>query len=76
MHPITPPTYQPYRWASVDFTIGLRPVRKSEWIQFSPRHADNMREKRSRLRAQRDRYYRTLPESLNAQRSPARLRFV
>ena len=67
-HPITPPTYQPYRWASVDFTIGLRPVRKSEWIQFSPRHADNMREKRSRLSAQRDRYYRTLPESLNAQR--------
>jgi len=67
-HPTAPPPYQPYRWASVDFTIGLRPVRKSDWIQFSPRHADNMREKRSRLSAQRERYYRTLPESLPAQR--------
>jgi len=66
--PIQPPAYQPYRWASVDFTIGLRPVRKSEWIQFSPHHADNMRAKRSRLGAQCDRYYRTLPESLHAQR--------
>ena len=66
--PMTPPAYQPYRWASVDFTIGLRPVRKSEWIQFSPHHADNMREKRRRFSAQRERYYRTLPESLPAQR--------
>jgi len=66
--PSESPAYQPYRWASVDFTIGLRPVRQSEWIQFSPRHADNMREKRSRLTAQGDRYYRTLAESLNAQR--------
>ena len=62
------PAYQPYRWASVDFTLGLAPVRNSEWIQFSLRHADNMREKRSRMSAQRDRYYRTLPESLPAQR--------
>ncbi len=61
------PAYQPYRWASVDFTIGLRPVRKSDWIQFSARHAENMRAKRSRLSAQRERYYRTLPESLPAQ---------
>ena len=67
-HPTAPPAYQPYRWAGVDFTIGLRPVRNSDWIQFSPRHADNMREKRSRLSAQRERYYRTLPESLPAQR--------
>jgi hypothetical protein len=62
------PAYQPYRWASVDFTLGLDPVRNSEWIQFSPRHADNMREKRGRLSTQSDRYYRTLPESLPAQR--------
>jgi hypothetical protein len=67
-HPIKSPAHQPYRWASVDFTIGLRPVRHSDWIQFSLRHVDNMREKRSRLSAQRDRYYGTLPESLNAQR--------
>jgi Haem-dependent oxidative N-demethylase, alpha subunit-like len=67
------PAYQPFRWASVDFTIGLRPVRKSEWIQFSSRHADHMREKRSRLSAQRDRYYRTLPESLPAQRELRKL---
>ena len=67
-HSVKPPTYQPYRWASVDFTLGLAPVRRSEWIQFSPRHADNMREKRSRLSAERDRYYRTLPASLDAQR--------
>jgi hypothetical protein len=67
-HPVKSPAYQPYRWASVDLALGLGPVRKSEWIQFCPRHADNMREKRSRLSAQRDCYYRTLPESLNAQR--------
>jgi dimethylamine monooxygenase subunit A len=66
--PAKSPAYQPYRWASVDFTLGLGPVRKSEWIQFSPRHADNMREKRGRLSAQFDRYYRTLAESVNAQR--------
>jgi hypothetical protein len=67
-HPVKSPRYQPYRWASVDFTLGLAPVRNSDWIQFSPRHADNMREKRSRLSTQPDRYYRTLPESLTAQR--------
>lgn len=61
------PAYQPYRSASVDFTLGLSAVRKNEWIQFSPRHTDNMREKRERLSAQCERYYRTLPESLNAQ---------
>jgi dimethylamine monooxygenase subunit A len=66
--PAKSPAYQPYRWASVDFTLGLGPVRTSEWIQFSPRHADNMREKRGRLSEQFDRYYRTLPESVNAQR--------
>jgi len=62
------PAYQPYRWAGVDFALGLRPIRMSEWIQFSPRHAGNMSEKRARLGAQRDQYYRTLPESLEAQR--------
>ena len=66
--PAKSPAYQPYRWASVDFTLGLGPVRKSEWIQFSPHHAENMREKRSRLTAHCDRYHRTLLESLNAQR--------
>ena len=60
--------YQPYRWATVDFALGLRPTRMSEWIQFSPRHGGNMREKRRRLSAQCDRYYRALPESLFAQR--------
>jgi dimethylamine monooxygenase subunit A len=67
-HSIKSPVYQPYRWASVDFTLGLGPVRKGDWMQFSPRHVDNMREKRSRLRAQPDHYYRALPESLHAQR--------
>jgi len=66
--PFELPRYQPYRWASAAFTIGLRPTRASEWIQFSPRHADNMLEKRRRLREECARYYRTLPESQPAQR--------
>lgn len=66
--PVDLPRYQPYRWASAGFTIGLRPVRASEWIEFSPCHADNMREKRRRLREECAQYYRTLPESRQAQR--------
>ncbi|HVO46263.1 MAG TPA: DUF3445 domain-containing protein [Steroidobacteraceae bacterium] len=62
------PAYQPFRWASADFTLGLRSTRLSEWIQFSPRHADNMREKRKRLHDHTASYYRALPESLEAQR--------
>lgn len=58
---------QPWRWASADFSLGLRAVRPGEWIQFSDSHALNMREKRARLAAEGGRYYRTLPESLAAQ---------
>ena len=65
---VAAPAYQPFRWASVDFTLGLRSTRLSEWIQFSPHHADNMRVKRKRLHDHTASYYRTLPESLEAQR--------
>lgn len=58
------PAYRPYRWATVDFSLGLRPARPAGWIEFTAEHEANMREKRARLAADGARYYRALPESL------------
>ena len=62
------PLYRPYRWASADFQLGLRPIRPGTWILISPDHAETMRQKHDRLDRSRSHYYRTLPESLPAQR--------
>lgn len=62
------PLYRPYRWASADFQLGLRPIKPGTWILISADHAELMREKHDRLDRFRSYYYRTLPESLPAQR--------
>jgi len=69
-HPaaIDRPLYRPYRWASADFQLGLRPIRPETWILVGADHAQIMRQKHDRLNRSRPYYYRTLPESLPAQR--------
>jgi len=62
------PLYRPYRWASADFQLGLRPIRPGTWILISADHAQIMPQKHDRLNRFRPYYYRTLPESLPAQR--------
>jgi hypothetical protein len=62
------PLYRPYRWAAADFQLGLRPIRPETWIQIGADHAQIMRQKHERLNRFRPYYYRTLPESLPAQR--------
>jgi hypothetical protein len=62
------PLYRPYRWAAADFQVGLRPMKPDQWILIDSSHADVMREKRARLAAFPNLYYRALPSSLAAQR--------
>ena len=62
------PLYRPYRWAAVDFQLGLRPIRPEYWILIGAGHAEMMRQKCERLDDHRRFYYRTLPDSLPAQR--------
>jgi hypothetical protein len=62
------PLYRPYRWASADFQLGLRPIRPENWILIGADHVEMMRQKHDRLNRFRPYYYRTLPESLPAQR--------
>jgi len=62
------PLYRPYRWASADFQLGLRPIRPESWILIGAEHAEIMPQKHDRLNRFRPDYYRTLPESLPAQR--------
>ena len=62
------PLYRPYRWASADFQLGLRPISPESWILIGADHAEIMRQKHDRLNRFRPHYYRTLAESLPAQR--------
>ena len=62
------PLYRPYRWAAADFQLGLRPIRPENWILIGAEHAEMMRQKCERLDNHRRFYYRTLPNSLPAQR--------
>jgi len=62
------PLYRPYRWASADFQLGLRPITPESWILIGADHAEIMRQKHDRLNRFRPYYYRTLTESLPAQR--------
>ncbi|HEV7432036.1 MAG TPA: DUF3445 domain-containing protein [Steroidobacteraceae bacterium] len=63
-----PPFYRPYCWAAADFQLGLRPIHPTRWILMEADYAANMREKRERLAAYPQQYYRTLQSSLPAQR--------
>ncbi len=62
------PAYRPYRWAAADFQLGLRRIRPESWILLGAEHASMMQQKRARLDDHRSFYYRTLPQSLPAQR--------
>ena len=62
------PLYRPYRRAAADFQLGLRPMRPESWILIGAGHSEFMRQKRERLDGHRQFYYRTLPDSLPAQR--------
>jgi hypothetical protein len=62
------PAYCPYRWAAVDFQLGLRRIRPESWILIGAEHAEMMDQKRVRLDKHQSHYYRSLPESLAAQR--------
>jgi len=61
------PVYRPYRWAAADFQLGLRPIKPNQWILIGTDHERIMREKRERLAAFPQLYYRTIPASLGAQ---------
>jgi hypothetical protein len=61
------PAYRPYRWATVDFQLGLRPIKPAQWMLLEPDYAAVMREKRARMADFPELYYRTLPSSLAAQ---------
>jgi dimethylamine monooxygenase subunit A len=62
------PLYRPYRWATADFQLGLRPMRPEAWILVGAEHADMMKQKRERLDRHPAFYYGSLPDSLPAQR--------
>ncbi len=61
------PAYRPYRWATVDFQLGLRPIKAAQWMLFEADHDATMQEKRARMAQYPELYYRTLPGSLVAQ---------
>ena len=62
------PAFRPYRWAAVDFQLGLRPIKHNQWMLLEPDYTATIREKRARMAAYPGLYYRTLPSSLAAQR--------
>jgi dimethylamine monooxygenase subunit A len=61
------PWYRPYRWATTDFQLGLRPIKATEWLLLDADHAATMREKRARMDGDPHLYYRALPGSIGAQ---------
>lgn len=63
-----PPPFQPYRWATADFQLGLRPISPRQWVLMDGQFASHMREKRRLLAAHTQKYYRAIPASLPAQR--------
>ncbi len=60
------PHYRPYRNAAAEFQIGIRPMNGDRWLDVSD-HAGYMPRKRARLADDLQRYYRSLPQSREAQ---------
>jgi dimethylamine monooxygenase subunit A len=67
------PHFRPYRWAAADFQVGLQPIRPSDWLLIDGDYVDFMRAKRGRLSSSPEIFYKTLPESLGAQRELRRM---
>jgi dimethylamine monooxygenase subunit A len=61
------PAYRPYRWATADFQLGLRPIKATQWMLLEEDYSATMREKRARMAEFPELYYGTLPCSLEAQ---------
>jgi dimethylamine monooxygenase subunit A len=62
------PHFRPYRWATPEFQVGLQPISPCDWLLFDGHYADFMSAKRKHLSRSPEIFYRTLPDSLAAQR--------
>ena len=62
------PHFRPYRWAAPTFQVGLQPISPSDWLLIDDNYEAFMRAKRAQLSLAPDRFYKTLPGSLAAQR--------
>jgi dimethylamine monooxygenase subunit A len=62
------PKFRPYRSAGPMFQIGLQPMDPTRWLDISRDYAAFMPEKRARLAARPELYYKTVAFSLDAQR--------
>jgi dimethylamine monooxygenase subunit A len=62
------PHFRPYRWAAPAFQIGLQPISPGDWLLVDGDYESFMCAKRAQLSLSPDRFYRTLPASLAAQR--------
>jgi dimethylamine monooxygenase subunit A len=62
------PHFRPYRWGAIDFQVGLQPISPNDWMHIDDEYACFMRTKRAHLAKFPDRFYKTLPISLAAQR--------
>jgi dimethylamine monooxygenase subunit A len=67
------PHFRPYRWATPEFQVGLQPMSSRDWLQLDGNYADFMCAKRKHLSASPELFYRTLPDSLAAQRELRRM---
>jgi hypothetical protein len=67
------PHFRPYRWATPELQVGLQPIRPNDWLLIDDNYAELMVSKRRRLASSPELFYRTLPDSLGAQRELRRM---
>jgi dimethylamine monooxygenase subunit A len=72
-HFASAPHFRPYRWAAPEFQVGLQPLSAGDWLLVDGNYADLMRAKRRQLSLSPELFYRTLPDSLAAQRELRRM---
>jgi hypothetical protein len=61
------PHFRPYRWAAVDFQVGLQRINAEDWLHLEDDYDSIMRTKRRHLSQYPERFYKTLPQSRAAQ---------
>jgi dimethylamine monooxygenase subunit A len=67
------PRFRPYRWGAATFQVGLQPINRGDWLIVDDDYASVMRAKRRQLTGAPERFYKTLPGSLAAQRELKRM---
>jgi dimethylamine monooxygenase subunit A len=67
------PHFRPYRWAAPEFQVGLQPISPCDWLLVDANYADFMCAKRKHLSLSPERFYKTMPGSLAAQRELRRM---